>query len=740
MADFSFISRCGKCSDNPLDNDNVKVNCDESGTCCIDISVGTRQISCTNATGIADCLSNPEFSYENGIQDPTPIPNLGQPDTFTGLMSVYKTIRKIISPCADLTDEECVPYGGTYFTQDKSQVNDGRCRDDEPNNYALLTDPEKTQHPVYQMDYCEWLTSPTLGDPQVPGGGCTIFTGDSSDDPSGTNTCGKSSFLVPQCGNVCCPSSDFKNLDTADSCVTGDNYFFEVKNCTGYNTCKSSCGPDGICSCATDNDCKTGDLCNTTYNRCYTPDSSEVDNCVVRPKALSGVCTGYCSEDEIAEGKGTYPNCCTFQVTHEKGTTCNIANGTCCDAGMECKDIDSNELLMPSNQNTWNENEGNTDFRTGVGVCICENNDQCKTAGASQTELYSCENDPHSDISRNVCVSGTIDRCLPDDNYTKGLTSGPPNIFEVDLPGFDGKGCKQGVSCSSMYGSSTYGHCECNTDNDCESGYSCSDVDGGIKKCLKIESISGIKPTSLKNTNGTLGGDGPNTEYEETYATGGYLFDAWNNKRCNYCNNLINQGCSWSKDDQGCSKIYGKPTRINDCTVEVDAPAGQLIWEGWGNDWSLCCPSSGISTDLNLETIEFIDINKNQCSSWADFSNSPNKQGQKTEFCGIYCPDKETQDALVEVGQISPNQVCDANYVNLCEQVGCTVDTVNCEIVWQETGGPGSLPKITAPLDNTIVTFDQNNKTVAACNETFANVDYVNGRSYSNLLEGYSLF
>ena len=97
MADFSFISRCGKCSDNPLGNSLINVDCDnDTGKCCIDISVdstsGTKRISCDSADGIVDCIWNPDRTYVGGVLQATPTRGLVQP------LEVFQTAMKIVDP------------------------------------------------------------------------------------------------------------------------------------------------------------------------------------------------------------------------------------------------------------------------------------------------------------------------------------------------------------------------------------------------------------------------------------------------------------------------------------------------------------------------------------------------------------------------------------------------------------------------------------------------------------------
>ena len=263
MNDFSFVGRCGTCKE----NSQINIKCQDPTSCCIDLEIGNRHIECENVSSIAECLSNPTKTWTNKRADKTP-------DAINvTLETIYNTLRDIGGVCPE-NEEHCLPNNSVYFTHDASEINTAKCKNGDYLNYALLTDPVKTRHPITQMSYCDWLAhqGPIGKDPPIPSGGCYKSNGECMNDFAEIPLCGEN--------HVCCPMSSFKEDISERSCDNSHITRVFDDHCNGYHTCKKSCNdwpkdegwidwmveyalglPDnegGYCTCNSNADCADG--------------------------------------------------------------------------------------------------------------------------------------------------------------------------------------------------------------------------------------------------------------------------------------------------------------------------------------------------------------------------------------------------------------------------------------------------------------------------------------------------
>ncbi len=110
----------------------LSVECNDN-SCSIKIAYLNKKLECSSKASFLACLNDPDTTYVGGIKDEFPIPWLIYPK------EIYDSLKTISSPCAGSDDYSCLPYSELYKANSISDIN-GLCPSGKLNNYAYFNE------------------------------------------------------------------------------------------------------------------------------------------------------------------------------------------------------------------------------------------------------------------------------------------------------------------------------------------------------------------------------------------------------------------------------------------------------------------------------------------------------------------------------------------------------------------------------------------------------------------------
>jgi len=313
------------------------------------------------------------------------------------------------------------------------------------------------------------------------------------------------------------PGDDTVKINLAQGETVECRFLNQTSNCAS-NGCQSGvCNiSTGMCvPCLGDNDCASGQTCNTTTNQCETPPppTCTVDaQCSNGQICLNGTCTPGCDQNsqcvsnncDLSTHTCVPPPPCTTDSQCGSGQIC--LNGSCtpgCDQNNQCVsnqcDLSTHNCVPPPTCSTDGDCASGQICLNGSCTPGCDQNSQCSSNNCDLSTHTcvpppSCSADTDCD-SGQICLNGT---CTPGCDQNSQCTSNscdlsthtcvpPPTCSsdtdcasgEICLNGTCAPGCDQDNQCVSNQCELSTHNCvpppACTMDSQCGSGQICLD-------------------------------------------------------------------------------------------------------------------------------------------------------------------------------------------------------------------------------------------------------------------------